>query len=216
MRILDNLIYRAEKFEDPKAAFQLAVIFETGDRVEPNPAKAREWLEKAADLGHEEAERRLGRLKGERVKPRVEKPVTQQPPVIKEPARITREVHEPQCPNGHGPLRDWDGDQRCWVCGWPNETAEPETAEAQPAVPQPAGPVSWIAVAAFVLGILGFLTNGITSVPAVLFGYFAKNKLEKPGPRHAVDPFLTQFGLILGYAGVALNFQYLIYLIFGM
>lgn len=23
------------------------------------------------------------------------------------------------CPNGHGPLRDWEGSKRCWDCGWP-------------------------------------------------------------------------------------------------
>ncbi len=22
------------------------------------------------------------------------------------------------CPNGHGPLREWDGRMRCWTCGW--------------------------------------------------------------------------------------------------
>ena len=200
MRILDNLIYRAEKFEDPKAAYELGVIFETGDRVKPNPEKAREWLEKAADMGHEDAARRLGRLQGKPLKLREQKkaeteeevpPVVRQPPVIEEP-------------------------QDDWSFDWAHETSEPPIPEGQPTIPQPSGPVSWMAVAGFVLGILGFITNGITSIPAVLFGYYAKNKLEQPGPRHAVDPFLTQFGLILGYAGVALNFQYLIYLIFSM
>ncbi len=26
---------------------------------------------------------------------------------------------EKQCPNGHGPLKEWDGKLRCWKCGWP-------------------------------------------------------------------------------------------------
>jgi len=23
------------------------------------------------------------------------------------------------CLNGHGPIKDWNGEMRCWTCGWP-------------------------------------------------------------------------------------------------
>lgn len=36
--------------------------------------------------------------------------------VPKEPAV----VEPPLCPNGHGPLRDWEGKPRCWTCGYPD------------------------------------------------------------------------------------------------
>ena len=25
-----------------------------------------------------------------------------------------------ECPNGHGPLKSWEGKMVCWTCGWPN------------------------------------------------------------------------------------------------
>lgn len=64
MRILDNLIYRAEKFNEVKIQFKLGIIYLEGDRVEPNLEEAKRWLERAADQGHEEAARVLRGLEG--------------------------------------------------------------------------------------------------------------------------------------------------------
>ena len=40
MRILDNLIYRAEELDEVKIQYRLAVIYQTGDRVEQDRASA--------------------------------------------------------------------------------------------------------------------------------------------------------------------------------
>ena len=59
MRNLDNLIYRAEKLNEAKIQYKLGIIYLEGDRVEPDLEKAKMWLERAADQGHEEAARAL-------------------------------------------------------------------------------------------------------------------------------------------------------------
>ena len=64
MRILDNLIYRADKFNEVKIQYKLGIIYLEGDRVEPNLDEAKRWLERAADQGHEEAARALEGLEG--------------------------------------------------------------------------------------------------------------------------------------------------------
>ena len=64
MRILDNLIYRADKFNEAKIQYKLGIIYLEGDRVEPNLDEAKRWLERAADQGHEEAARALEGLEG--------------------------------------------------------------------------------------------------------------------------------------------------------
>ena len=68
MRILDNLIYRAEKFNEAKIQYKLGIIYLTGDRVEPNLDEAKMWLKRAADQGHEEAAEALEGLEGKPVK----------------------------------------------------------------------------------------------------------------------------------------------------
>ena len=68
MRILDNLIYRAEKFNEGKTQYKLGIIYLTGDRVEPDLDEAKMWLERAADQGHEEAAEALEGLEGKPVK----------------------------------------------------------------------------------------------------------------------------------------------------
>lgn len=153
MRILDNIIYRAEKFKDAKAAFQLGKIFQTGDRVEPDAEKARHWFELAAELGHEEAARALA---GMGVEPEefqawdddedveAEEQETALPPVIESVAEevavdFSHGVSGGQdCPHGHGPLQNWEGRLRCWVCGWPEEQPEQDYGSfARPAKSQP-------------------------------------------------------------------------------
>ena len=68
MRILDNLIYRAEKFNEAKIQYKLGIIYLTGDRVEPDLDEAKMWLRRAADQGHEEAAEALEGLEGKPVK----------------------------------------------------------------------------------------------------------------------------------------------------
>ena len=68
MRILDNLIYRAEKFNEAKIQYKLGIIYLTGDRVEPDLDEAKMWLRRAADQGHEEAVEALEGLGGKPVK----------------------------------------------------------------------------------------------------------------------------------------------------
>ena len=43
MRILDNLIYRAEKLNEAKIQYKLGIIYLEGDRVEPNLEEAKRW-----------------------------------------------------------------------------------------------------------------------------------------------------------------------------
>ena len=153
MRILDNIIYRAEKFNDVKAQYQLGVIFQTGDRVEPDAEKARHWFELAADQGHEEAIRALA---GMGVEPEeyqawddednneADEEVAALPPVIDSRAKevavdFGHDVSGGQdCPHGHGPLQNWEGHLRCWVCGWPAQQPEQDYGSfASPAGAQP-------------------------------------------------------------------------------
>jgi TPR repeat protein len=51
---------RAAGQGDADAAFELYVLFSTGDGVEPDPEEARRWLERAADLGQPRALYNLG------------------------------------------------------------------------------------------------------------------------------------------------------------
>jgi len=158
MRILDNIIYRAEKFNDVKAQYQLGVIFQTGDRVEPDAEKARHWFELAAELGHEEAARALA---GMGVEPEeyqawddeddieAEEEVAPLPPVIDSVAEEVAVDFRHQasvsqdCPHGHGPLQNWEGNLRCWICGWPDaQSGLNEGSPAHSTIPQPESPPS--------------------------------------------------------------------------
>ena len=70
MRILDNLIYRAEKLNEAKIQYKLGIIYLEGDRVDPDLEKAKMWLSRAAEQGNEEAAETLGGLEGKPVKER--------------------------------------------------------------------------------------------------------------------------------------------------
>jgi hypothetical protein len=61
------------------------------------------------------------------------------------------------CPNGHGPLRDWEGHKRCWECGWPNEqqTTTPQKNTGNPNSSWDLGDV--ILAVLVVVGIAGTL-----------------------------------------------------------
>lgn len=140
MRILDNLIFRAEELNEVKIQYRLAVIYQTGDRTEQNLEQARYWFERAAAQGHEDAARILATMGGPEKKSAKKKTARADlkvkvaavaeeslPPVIKaKPRRQSKEskpdaASQGDCPNGHGPLQGWDGDLRCWICGWPHE-----------------------------------------------------------------------------------------------
>ena len=163
MRILDNLIYRAEELGEVKIQYRLAVIYQTGDRVEQDLEQARHWFERAAENGHEEAARILATMGGKPVEPKAPKvtkakkrgdskvkssakeksTVADLPPLIqRKPRRQSLDLESglggtTDCPHGHGPLQDWKGNLRCWICGWTDEQSETQAGtSARPAVPQ--------------------------------------------------------------------------------
>ena len=139
MRNLDNLIYRAEKLNEAKIQYKLGIIYLEGDRVEPNLEEAKRWLERAADQGHEEAAKALASLEGKSKELQAqtgdddlqaEGYVEGAPPIIEpepreQPVDFGHDlVGGPDCPHGHGPLREREGHLRCWVCGWPDEQSD--------------------------------------------------------------------------------------------
>ncbi|MFJ2957126.1 DUF1707 and DUF4190 domain-containing protein [Streptomyces sp. NPDC087270] len=89
-------------------------------------------------------------------------------------------------------------------------TADIPHAPAHRAPPQPYPPVpltfapvprtNSAATAALVCGILGFLTLGVTSLPAVICGHVARGQIRRTG-QHG-DGQAT-VGLVLGYLGLA-------------
>ena len=108
--------------------------------MEQDLEKARHWFERAAENGHEDAARILATM-GDHGKPsakalpgddirEAEELVAALPPIIASAAEtgaggLSQDwVGGKDCPNGHGPLQDWNGDLRCWVCGWPDESSE--------------------------------------------------------------------------------------------
>ena len=76
--------------------------------------------------------------------------------------------------------------------------------------------MSKVAAASGVLGVLGFITGGLTSLPAILLGYLSRHQLKQPGPRHSADEFLTKMGLATGWAGLVINMNYLMYVIMNL
>jgi len=157
MRILDNLIYRAEELGEVKVQYRLAVIYQTGDRVEQDLEQARHWFERAAENGHEEAARVLATMGGKTVEPKAPKVTKSKkrgdskekstaddlPPLIqRKPRRQSLDLESglegtTDCPHGHGPLQDWKGNLRCWICGWTNEQSKTQAGTpTHPAVPQ--------------------------------------------------------------------------------
>ena len=164
MRILDNLIFRAEELDEVKMQYRLAVIYQTGDRVEQDLEQARHWFERAAENGHEEAARILATMGGKPVEPKEPKsPKSKKsgdskvkssakekstaddlPPLIqRKPRRQSLDLESglegtTDCPHGHGPLQDWKGNLRCWICGWTSEQSDLKKGlPALPIVTQP-------------------------------------------------------------------------------
>jgi hypothetical protein len=153
MRILDNLIYRAEELGEVKIQYRLGVIYQTGDRVEQDLEQARHWFERAAGNGHEEAARILATMGGKPVEPKapkvskakkrgdskVKSSADDLPPVIqRKPRQQSLDLESGlegsmDCPHGHGPLQEWKGNLRCWICGWSDE----QSASSRPIAAQP-------------------------------------------------------------------------------
>jgi hypothetical protein len=159
MRILDNLIFRAEELGEVKIQYRLGVIYQTGDRVEQDLEQARHWFERAAGNGHEEATRILATMGGKAVKPKALKAqkrgdskvkssakeksaANDLPPVIpRKPRQQSLDLESGlegsmDCPHGHGPLQEWKGNLRCWICGWSDE--QPASSHPIAAQPEPA------------------------------------------------------------------------------
>jgi hypothetical protein len=55
------------------------------------------------------------------------------------------------------------------------------------------------AVAALVLGILGFFTGALTSIPAIIFGFLARSRIKKSGKDGAG---MALAGIITGFVGI--------------
>lgn len=80
------------------------------------------------------------------------------------------------------------------------------THPAQPAVQlpppmPPARPINGLTTASLVLGILGFITSGLTSIPAIITGHMGLNKIRTT--RESGD-VRAKVGLVLGYLGIVL------------
>ena len=65
------------------------------------------------------------------------------PPVIStKPAKSTKPTRQTEltesksttteeCPHGHGPLKEWKGNLRCWTCGWSKNESNPKATGAE-------------------------------------------------------------------------------------
>ena len=215
MKRIEELKRKARYFNDTKAQFELGQLFLKGDEVAADAAEARDWLEKAARQGHEQAKVMLEELTGEhheepapitpeysapitpeysapiapldepkaaepeapapeedpsvaeaiqkeleriqaeaKAAPEPEPEPTPEPELELEPAPVAEPEPQPEpkpeqkpehsptptaaedsgeavtakdCPSCGAKLRQWEGDWRCWMCGWPEEkqTATP-------------------------------------------------------------------------------------------
>lgn len=65
----------------------------------------------------------------------------------------------------------------------------------------PARPVNGLTTASLVLGVLGFVTSGLTSIPAIITGHLGLNKIRTT--RESGD-VRARVGLVLGYLGIVL------------
>jgi hypothetical protein len=81
------------------------------------------------------------------------------------------------------------------------------SSESPPALPRQivfspqAPPTSGLAVASLVLGIVGFLTAGMTAIPAVVCGHLSLSDIKKAAGRISGSGLATA-GLITGYIGI--------------
>jgi hypothetical protein len=65
---------------------------------------------------------------------------------------------------------------------------------------QPARATNSLATAALVLGLLEFVTMGITAIPAIICGHIARNQIRQTGEQ---GDGMAVTGLVLGYLAVA-------------
>jgi uncharacterized protein DUF4190/uncharacterized protein DUF1707 len=66
--------------------------------------------------------------------------------------------------------------------------------------PLPARPTNGMAIASLACGIGGYLTCGLSSIPAVVLGHNARNRIRETGED---GDGLATAGLVLGYLGIA-------------
>ena len=104
--------------------------------------------------------------------------------------------------------------------GWMPLSAIPGIIESGiPAIPRqiipavPIAPTSGLAIASLVLGIAGFLTTGITAIPAVVCGHLSLSQIKK-APGSISGSGLALAGLITGYIGIAFMLIMIVMLIF--
>lgn len=69
-----------------------------------------------------------------------------------------------------------------------------------PSMP-PARPVNSLTTASLVFGILGFVTSGLTSIPAIVTGHIGLSKIRTT---HESGDVRGRVGLALGYVGILL------------
>ena len=93
---------------------------------------------------------------------------------------------------------------------WRPLSAMPEIASGTPpplaGLASPAGTLpqtSGLAITSMVLGILAFLTAGLTAIPAVICGHVSRASIKKSAGAVTGEGFALT-GLILGYAGFAI------------
>ena len=144
----EDLIRRGMYQLDPEALFELGEMYRDGDGVERDLAEAEKWFGKARHLGHAKAEGAIAALAAAEQDPELlehlratllamiaahyslepelkSEPelvvwpviVRDEPPVLKRKKKVSPKEH-PYCPHGHGQVRSWQGELRCWTCGW--------------------------------------------------------------------------------------------------
>jgi hypothetical protein len=88
-----------------------------------------------------------------------------------------------------------------------NPYAPPSYGQYPPygaAVPYPgAGPTNGLAIASFVLGLVGWIPCGVGSVIAIVLGFVARSNIRTNGRAQGGDG-LAIAGIVLGFVGIAL------------
>ncbi len=63
----------------------------------------------------------------------------------------------------------------------------------------PAPPTDGFAITALILGVTGFVTGFLTSIPAVIFGFLARGRIKRNGTQGSG---MALTGIILGFVGI--------------
>jgi hypothetical protein len=102
------------------------------------------------------------------------------------------------CPSGHGLLKEWDGQMRCWKCGWTSDVPSSKPKKKAKKVSKPSLKPHRGGIILF-LGVISILLCGgcLTGIPAWLMG---KNDLAEMdlGTMDPSGRTLTNAGRIFG------------------